>query len=148
VKNAGADQRSTATNDLVRAYFIALEEKDLEGLVAILTEDAVLEMPFDVAGTNNPRDLWRGTDGAAAHYSQAFTDVASISFTDVAISPTIDPDVVFAEALGEMAMVNGRPYNNRYVFRFDLRDGKIQRIREYGNPVTSAISFGLPLPAP
>jgi ketosteroid isomerase-like protein len=148
VENAGADQRSTVTNDLARAYLTALEQKDLEGLLAILTEDAVLEMPFDVSGTNSPRDLWRGIDGAAAHYGQAFTDVASITFTDVAISPTIDPNVIFAEALGDMAMVNGRPYNNRYVFRFDLRDGKIRRIREYGNPVTSAISFGLPLPAP
>jgi ketosteroid isomerase-like protein len=64
----------------------------------------------------------------------------------VVISPTIDPNVVFAGALGAMAMVNGRPHNNRYVFRFDLRDGKIPRIREYCNPVTSAVSFGIPLP--
>jgi ketosteroid isomerase-like protein len=146
VEDAAADKRSTATTDLARAYFTALEQKDLGGLLAILTEDAVLEMPFDVAGTNKPRDLWQGSDGAAAHYGQAFTDVASITFTEVAISPTTDPNVVFAEALGDMAMVNGRPYNNRYVFRFDLHDGKIRRIREYGNPVTSAISFGLPLP--
>ena len=44
-----------------------------------------------------------------------------------------------------MPMVNGRPYNNRYVFRSGLRDGKTQRIREYCNPVTSAMSFGIPL---
>jgi ketosteroid isomerase-like protein len=148
VADAGADQRLTAANDLVRAYFTALEQKDLEGLLAILTDDSVLEMPFDVSGTNNPRDLWRGIDGAAAHYGQAFADVASIRFTEVTISPTIDPSVVFAEAFGEMAMISGRPYNNRYVFRFDLRGDRIRRIREYGNPVTSAISFGLPLPAP
>jgi ketosteroid isomerase-like protein len=148
VADAGAGQYPTATNDLPRAYFTSLEQKDLEGLLAILTEDSVLEMPFDVAGTNTPRELWRGIDGAAAHYRQAFQDVASITFTEVDVNPTIDPDVVFAEAMGDMAMVNGRPYNNRYVFRFDLDDGKIRRIREYGNPVTSAISFGLPLPTP
>jgi ketosteroid isomerase-like protein len=148
VEDAGADQRWTASRDVARAYFSALERKDLEGLLAILTPDSVLEMPFDVSGTNVPRRLWHGIDGAAAHYGQAFTDVASIIFTGVDIRPTSDPDVVFAEASGDMAMVNGRPYNNRYVFRFDLRDGKIRRIREYGNPVTSAISFGLPLPTP
>jgi ketosteroid isomerase-like protein len=146
VEDAGASPGSTATNEPARAYFTALEQKDLEGLLGLLTEDSVLEMPFDVAGTNEPRELWRGIDGAAAHYRQAFKDVASIIFTELAINPTLDPNVVFAEARGDMAMVNGRPYNNRYVFRFDLGDGKIRRIREYGNPVTSAISFGLPLP--
>ncbi len=47
-----------------------------------------------------------------------------------------------------MKMANGRPYENRYVFRFDVENGKIRRIREYLNPVTSAVAFGLPLPQP
>jgi ketosteroid isomerase-like protein len=148
VEDAGFDQRFDQAKNLARAYLTAMEQKDKDGLVAILTEDSVLEMPFDAAGVNDPRSLWRGRDGAAAHYGQAFEDVASIKFREVAVSPTVDPDVVFAEAWGDMAMVNGRPYNNRYVFRFDLRDGKICRIREYCNPVTSAISYGIPLPSP
>ncbi len=45
-----------------------------------------------------------------------------------------------------MMMANGRPYRNRYIFRFETKNGKITRIREYTNPVTSAIAFGLPLP--
>ena len=48
-------------------------------------------MPLDASGSNIPRNLWRGVDGAAAHFGQAFADVASIKFTDVVISPTIDP---------------------------------------------------------
>ena len=47
-----------------------------------------------------------------------------------------------------MKMATGLPYENRYVFRFDAEDGKITRIREYLNPVTSAIAFGIPLPRP
>ena len=137
----------TASRDVVVAYLTAMEQKDKEGLVAVLADDTVLEMPLDVSGTNQPRDLWRGTDGAATHYGQAFEDVDSIKFTEVDICPTVDPDVVFAEALGDMAMVSGRPYKNRYVFRFDLRQGKIRRIREYCNPVTSALSYGIPLPS-
>ena len=45
-----------------------------------------------------------------------------------------------------MKMANGRPYANRYVFRFDVEGGKIKRIREYANPITAAIAFGIPLP--
>jgi ketosteroid isomerase-like protein len=138
---------STASGDVVQAYITAMEQKDLAALVAVLADDAVLEMPLDVSGTNQPRDLWRGTDGASAHYGRAFEDVVSIDFTGLEIWPTVDPDVVFAEAVGDMAMVSGRPYKNRYVFRFDLDEGKIRRIREYCNPVTSALSYGIPLPA-
>ena len=43
-------------------------------------------------------------------------------------------------------MTNGRPYDNRYVFRFDAEGGKLKRIREYANPVTAAVAFGIPLP--
>jgi ketosteroid isomerase-like protein len=40
-------------------------------------------------------------------------------------------DCVMAEtrALGERA--DGRQYNNRYAWAFELRDGKVQKIREY-----------------
>jgi ketosteroid isomerase-like protein len=44
-----------------------------------------------------------------------------------------------------MEMSNGRPYKNRYIFRFDVENGKIKRIREYCNPVTGALAFGLSL---
>jgi ketosteroid isomerase-like protein len=138
---------ASTSGDVVQAYLTAMEHKDKAELLAVLADDAILEMPLDVAGTNQTRVLWRGADGASTHYGQAFVDVESIKFTEVDICPTTDPDVVFAEAVGDMAMVSGRPYNNRYVFRFDLRDGKIRRIREYCNPVTSALSYGIPLPA-
>ena len=65
---------------------------------------------------------------------------------ECAVTPGKDPDVAFAYGLGVMTMANGRPYRNRYVFRFETAGGKIRRIREYANAVTSAIAFGLPLP--
>jgi ketosteroid isomerase-like protein len=40
----------------------------------------------------------------------------------------------------------GRPYINRYVYRLDMRDGRICRLREYCNPVTVAVAFEMPMP--
>ena len=57
-----------------------------------------------------------------------------------------DGTAAFAEAAGDMRCATGRPYKNRYVFRFDVEGGRIRRIREYVNPLTSAVAFGRPFP--
>lgn len=59
-----------------------------------------------------------------------------------------DPGIAFAEGLGVMMLANGNPCRNRNLFRFDTENGKIKRIREYLNPITAALSFGIPLPLP
>jgi ketosteroid isomerase-like protein len=141
---ASADQPSP--EDLARAYLTALQAKDKEGILSILTDDFVLEVPNNVSGTNDFSDSWRGIEAAAANYDVAFREIEVLKYTDLEFSAGKDGKVAFAEGLGVMRMANGRPYENRYVFRFDVEDGKIKRIREYLNPVTAALAFGQPLP--
>jgi ketosteroid isomerase-like protein len=38
-----------------------------------------------------------------------------------------------------------RPYNNVYVFKFVVHNGKITHVYEYANPVTYAKLTGLPI---
>lgn len=132
--------------ELGRKYLSALQAKDKAAIFAIVTEDFALEVPLNTSGTNDLSDTWRGLDAAGANYDTAFRIIEDLVYTELEITPGADPGVAFAEGLGEMRMANGRPYCNRYVFRFDARDGKLWRIREYANPVTGAIAFGLPLP--
>ena len=58
------------------------------------------------------------------------------------VSP--DGDRVFVTTKGDYIQEDGdKPYNNVYVFRFAIADGKIQRVDEYANPVTFAKLAGL-----
>jgi ketosteroid isomerase-like protein len=136
-----------SSEDIALAYIERLQAKDKAGILAILADDFVLEVPNTVSGTNDPAEIRQavGLDGAANMLDMAFVTIETIKYVDIDVNPSTDPRVVFVETLGVMQMFNGRPYNNRYVFRFDVVDGKIQRIREYLNPITGAISFEIPL---
>jgi ketosteroid isomerase-like protein len=134
--------------ELAEAYLVALQAKDKEAILAIVTDDFELEVPCNVSGTNDFSDSWRGLEAAAAGWDNAFREIEVLHYTDLEFTGGEDGKVAFAEGLGVMKMANGRPYENRYVFRFDVENGKIRRIREYLNPVTSAVAFGIPLPNP
>jgi ketosteroid isomerase-like protein len=134
--------------ELAEAYLAALQAKDKEAILAIVADDFELEVPCNVSGTNDFSDSWRGLEAAKAGWESAFREIEVLHYTDLEFTGGEDGKVAFAEGLGVMKMANGRPYENRYVFRFDLENGKIKRIREYLNPVTSAVAFGIPLPSP
>lgn len=131
---------------LGREYLRALCAHDKPGIMAVLAPDFALEVPSNLSGTNDMADSWYGLEAADANFDTAFRIIAVTAFSELEFTPGQNPDIAFAEGLGAMTMANGRPYNNRYVFRFDSRDGKLVRVREYVNPITSAIAFGLPLP--
>jgi ketosteroid isomerase-like protein len=132
--------------ELGREYLRALQAKDKQAIFAIIAADFVLEVPLNVSGSNDFSDSWRGLEAADANYDTTFRIIENLVYTELEFTPGRDPDIAFAEGLGVMEMANGQPYRNRYIFRFEARDGKLWRIREYTNPVTSAIAFGLPLP--
>lgn len=142
----GRDGVETEAVRLGKEYLRALQAKDKRAILAILADDFVLEVPLNVSGSNDFSDSWRGLEAAAANYDTTFRIIADIIYTEVEITPGLDPHVAVIEGLGAMTMANGRSYRNRYVFRFESENGKLRRIREYANPVTSAIAFGMPLP--
>jgi ketosteroid isomerase-like protein len=134
--------------ELAWAYIEALQAKDRDRILSLLTEDFALEVPLNCSGSNDLSDSWCGLEAGRNNYDQAFQAIELLKYVDIEITPGKDDRVAFLEGLGRMRMANGRPYANRYVFRFDAEGGKIRRIREYTNPVTAAVSFGMPLPQP
>jgi ketosteroid isomerase-like protein len=130
---------------LASRYLVALQAKDKAGILSLLANGCELIAPCNVSGTNDLSDSW-SSESLATNYDNAFSKIAIIHYVDLEITPSRDGKVAFAEGLGQMMMANGRPYNNRYIFRFDVADGKITRIKEYLNPITSAIAMGFPLP--
>ena len=54
-----------------------------------------------------------------------------------------DPGVIVVEyASSGVAAPTGRPYSNRYVGVFRIRDGRIAQWREYHNPERMVEAFG------
>jgi ketosteroid isomerase-like protein len=135
-----------SAEDLGRAYLKALQAKDKAAILALVTDDFELEVPMNVSGSNDGSDSWRGLDAAGEGWDMAFRIIEDLHYPGLEYTSGADRGVAFAEGMGKMRMANGRPYNNCYVFRFDAVGGKLKRIREYANPVTAAVAFGIPLP--
>lgn len=127
--------------DLARAYFTALQAKDKAAILALLSEDFLLEAPMNSSGPNGLPTSWAGLQAAGAGYEKAFRVIDALKFEDLVLTPSRDGAVVFAEGRGAMRMADGRPYANVYVFRIDVDGGRISRIREYADPGRAAAAF-------
>jgi ketosteroid isomerase-like protein len=133
---------------LAEDYLAALQAKDRAWMLSLLADDFALEIPNNLSGTNDLSDSWQGIENAGANYDQAWQMIEVLRYADVEVTQAADPSIAFLEGRGTMRMANGNPYENRYVFRFDvdLAAGKIRRAREYVNPVTFAMAMHQPLP--
>ena len=137
-----------AAKDAIRRYFRAIAARDMAALADSMTPDVVYELPFSETGSTEPGGF-RRYEGAAAVL--AFWDattssgLATAAPDDVELSITGDGSRVFIEQRGNVTMADGRPYRNRYVFRFDIRDNRVAHVKEYFNPVVSAVAFRRPV---
>jgi ketosteroid isomerase-like protein len=129
---------------LINDWLTAQARKDRPALAAMIAEDAVFEYPFDRSGKTEAGSwrVFRGRDAVLKNYIDvAFARLNPIGWTEREITVSAKGKRVFVEALGDMA-INGVPYRNRYVLRFDIKDDRIVHMKEYLNPVTSAIATG------
>ena len=136
-----------ASEALVRRRLKAVAAKDFAALGALYPDDVVLEIPMHESGRTEPGS-YRVVEGKAAvlaQFEMGAKKFDRMGFVDPDITVSGDGAVVFLEARGDMAAADGTTYCNRYVFRFDVRDGLICRIREYANPVTAALAMGRPI---
>lgn len=78
------------------------------------------------------------------YLSGAMRAAQRIGFVPPVIHPVEGGSIACIEATGDRIMPTGA-YANRYVFRIDVRDGRIAGLRECLNPVTAAIAFGRPI---
>lgn len=134
--------------DLAQEFLRAIQAKDKDAILSIISDDFILEVPYNISGTNDFSDNWVGVDMVSDNFDKTWKNIEVVKYAEIRVTAGNDPDIAFAETLGNMKLANGRPYRNRYVFRFDTEGGKIKRLREYANPVTSALAFGVPLPRP
>ncbi|MFK0222914.1 nuclear transport factor 2 family protein [Streptomyces vinaceus] len=134
--------------DLITATLDATQRMDLDALALVVHEDCDTVVPMAASGRREDASVYRGREETLLHMRQVFDMMSFISFTDRRVTESADGGTVFVECNGEFVLRSGLKYNNVYVFRFDVRGGRIVFWAEYFNPVTMAAAVGLPIGLP
>lgn len=109
----------------VKTFFDALNAGDVDSIVAAYTDDGCVEtMGSTLISGCFTRDQIAATAGAIY---DVFPQGLHFTITGM----TAEGDRVAVEAESEGEHVSGQTYANQYHFLFELRDGKLQRLREY-----------------
>ena len=147
VLSVAVPAQATSAGDVVNRFFAALEARDIQALADMFTEDITNTLPYVATGDTSPAAMRRfeGRRAVLAYFNGAAERIAQVAFRDAEITFGGDGRTVFVENHGDMVLPDGRPYRNRYVWRFEIENGQITGIREYFNPVTAAAAFNRPV---
>jgi ketosteroid isomerase-like protein len=121
----------------VAGAFAAVGRGDADGQVEYYTDDAVMEMPFV-----DPPAVTSGKEAIRERLAGAFT-VFRFELAIDRVTECLDPDELVVEFTSQgIVTTTGKAYANRYIARFEFRDGKICFQREYFDPnaATSALT--------
>lgn len=126
--------------ELVEHALDLLLAKDMRAFAGLWAEAGVIEFPFAPPGY--PERVEGST--AIQKYLRGYPDLLDVQeITEKVVHQSVDPEVVIAEfeAAG-LVVATGKPYRMRYVAVITVRDGEIQRYRDYWNPLAAAEIMG------
>ena len=110
-----------AAKRTVRAYYDAMNARDVDGILALYTEDARTWVLGE-----GPYAGWHPVSRATL---SGFLETASeLRFTILSMIAEGDQVAVELESEGVMA---GKPYANRYHNLITVRDGRVAELKEY-----------------
>jgi ketosteroid isomerase-like protein len=114
---------------VVRKFFELLNAEDLEGVRALLSEDAAwIPQARDMPGAGE----YRGRNVIVDTFLKPIRAMfAPGSPSNRIVSMASNGELVLVETHGTGHLKDGRPYDNRYAWAFEIRDGKVAMIREY-----------------
>ena len=129
---------------IVEKWIHGDEKKDKDLKLEVVADNMVLEIPFNESGRTEEGHFRRyvGREEIINFIDTAFAAEKSVKAIDPEYVVSHDARTVFVEVRGQVEMVNGKDYRNRYVLRFDIENGKIVCLKEFYNPIVSAIAFG------
>jgi ketosteroid isomerase-like protein len=125
---------STSARDAAAQAWKAFASRDPEVIRAALTEDATWTAPARNAtqvALGLPIDLLDSREGIilflVSHFRKLFPHGAEFEFTKI----IAEGDVVVFEQRMRATTINGRQYDNRYCWVFEMEGARVRRIREY-----------------
>ncbi len=123
-----------ACTDVVAELLAREDRRDVDGMVALLHDDATLELPFAPGG---PVCL-EGAEAVRAALADALDPArglyASWTMRVDEIAAAAAPGLVFARYAASARTHAGTPYDQRYVGRFEVRDGRVATWCEWFDP--------------
>lgn len=124
---------------VVRDFLATFSRGDVEGVLAAMTEDATWWVSGAIegmSGTYTKQDFGPLMAGAASLYRERALRITPSSMV-------AEGAKVAVEAEGFATMEDGRIYENRYHFLFEVADGKVRQIKEYMDTMHArSIFFG------
>jgi ketosteroid isomerase-like protein len=122
-------QSNAQSESVVRKFFELLNAEDLEGVRALLTEDAAwLPQARDMPGAGE----YRGRNVIVDDFLKPIRGLfAKGSPSNRILSMASNGPLVLVETHGTGHLQDGRPYDNRYAWAFEVRSSQIAAIREY-----------------
>ncbi len=133
------DQHQTTAQ--IFAAHLALIGKDVQAWVDLFAENGVVEFPY-ASALNAPERL-EGKPALYNYMKDVPAQMQDLVFTNIRTYLTSNPNVLFAEVHGEaLITTTGRRYQQEYVMRLEVEDGKIIHYREYWNPIPALEAWG------
>jgi uncharacterized protein len=122
-------QANAQSEMVVQKFFELLNAEDLEGVRALLTEDAAwIPQARDIPGAGE----YRGRNVIVDQFLKPIRGVfAKGSPHNRILSIASNGALVLVETHGTGHLSDGRAYDNRYAWAFEVREQKIAMIREY-----------------
>jgi ketosteroid isomerase-like protein len=122
-------QSSTQSEAVVRTFFELLNAENLEGVRVLLTEDAAwLPQARDMPGAGE----YRGRNVVVDEFLTPIRGLfAAGSPRNRILSMASNGPLVLVETHGTGHLKDGRPYDNRYAWAFEVRGDQVAVIREY-----------------
>ena len=132
----------TQSEAVVRRFFELLNAEDLEGIRALLTEDAAwVPQARDMPGAGS----YHGRNVIVDEFLKPIRGLfAKGSPSNRILSMASKDSLVLAETHGTGKLSDGRPYDNRYAWAFEVRGGQVAMIREYLDSYYIVRLFGNP----
>lgn len=127
------EARYQAAQTLLQRYTQFLLEKDIDGWMSLMDDNFVIEFPFAPKGRP---DRVEGKTALYTYVQELFNEIEFLSILHQQIHLTLNPDIIIVELAAEgRAISTGRPYNGKYVWIMETKDGKLIHQRDYWSPL-------------
>lgn len=135
-------ESNTQSEAAVRKFFELLNAEDLEGVRALLTEDAGwVPQARDMPGAG----AYHGRNVIVDEFLKPIRGLfAKGSPSNRILSMASNGSLVLVETHGTGKLSDGRPYDNRYAWAFEVCAGQVAMIREYLDSYYIVRLFGKP----
>ena len=127
--------------DQTSRFLDVLEAADRTAIAEMLDDQVVWSSPMSFSGNAEDADPAQGRDAFGSRLGSISGLLRSARFIDRRITVSADKATTFIQTRGDFLTIDGRPYRNVYVFRFDWLDDKIVSWEEYANPITILRTF-------